>query len=324
MKAKTIFLISLFSFFVFANLYSLDTLSCKYFPLHLGNIYFYKLIHTGSEGPPPVSYNDTTYKYSRITDIRIINNKLYYYCTNIPISGFLYNYYLRYDSTDGNLKKYDSSATSCDFERTLYDLSSNIYDSLGNYCISLINFDFQICDSISEVICFGFQTIKKSFYCNRSLGNSNSNCNIKLAKGFGTYYMASNSSYSAPGHSGSSHYYYFLLGAKINGTIYGDTNAPTSIRHINCELPSSFSLSQNYPNPFNPTTNIKYQIKESGIVTLKIFDILGKEIETLVNEKQSPGTYEVNWDAGKYSSGIYFCKLIYGDYSKTKKIILFK
>jgi len=97
-------------------------------------------------------------------------------------------------------------------------------------------------------------------------------------------------------------------------------------------LPSSSSLSQNYPNPFNPTTSIKYQIKKlssphalSGeLVQLKIYDILGKEIETLVNEKQSPGTYEVNWDGSIYPSGVYFYKLSTGDFTETKKMVLLK
>jgi photosystem II stability/assembly factor-like uncharacterized protein len=96
------------------------------------------------------------------------------------------------------------------------------------------------------------------------------------------------------------------------------------IKKISNNLPSSFYLSQNYPNPFNPSTNIKYQIKENAIVTLRIYDILGKEIETLVNQKQSPGTYEVNWDGSNYPSGVYFYKLTAGDFTETKKMILLK
>jgi len=105
-----------------------------------------------------------------------------------------------------------------------------------------------------------------------------------------------------------------------------------SIKDISTPLPSSFSLFQNYPNPFNPTTSIKYQIKKlssphalSGeLVQLKIYDILGKVIETLVNEKQSPGTYEVTWDGSNYPSGVYFYKLTAGDFVETKKMILIK
>jgi photosystem II stability/assembly factor-like uncharacterized protein len=103
------------------------------------------------------------------------------------------------------------------------------------------------------------------------------------------------------------------------------------IRQISEIIPAKYSLSQNYPNPFNPSTNIKYQItRHSGsstdnkYVTLKVFDILGKEIVTIVNEKQSPGIYEVNWDASQYPSGVYFYRLVTDGFTDTKKMILLK
>jgi hypothetical protein len=89
-------------------------------------------------------------------------------------------------------------------------------------------------------------------------------------------------------------------------------------------IPSSFKLFQNYPNPFNPVTNIKYQIAKSSFVKLTIYDLLGREIAVLVNEKLSPGIFEVNWDGSNYSSGIYFYKLVSGDFSETKKLVLMK
>jgi photosystem II stability/assembly factor-like uncharacterized protein len=96
------------------------------------------------------------------------------------------------------------------------------------------------------------------------------------------------------------------------------------IKKISEETPSSFSLSQNYPNPFNPTTSIKYSVSGIQNVKLVIYDILGKEIETLVNEKQSPSAYEVTFDGSKYASGIYFYTLIAGEYKETKKLVLLK
>ncbi|MBI5401888.1 MAG: SBBP repeat-containing protein [Ignavibacteriae bacterium] len=101
-------------------------------------------------------------------------------------------------------------------------------------------------------------------------------------------------------------------------------NQPTGIRQISNELPNTFHLEQNYPNPFNSSTIIRFQIKDSRFITLKVYDIMGREIETLVNERQKPGEYEVSFDADKLSSGIYFCKLIAGEYSETKKMILLK
>ncbi|MEI7811356.1 MAG: T9SS type A sorting domain-containing protein, partial [Ignavibacteria bacterium] len=87
---------------------------------------------------------------------------------------------------------------------------------------------------------------------------------------------------------------------------------------------SSYSVSQNYPNPFNPTTNIKYSIAKSGIVSLKIFDVIGKEVAVLVNQYQTAGTYHVQFDASHLSSGIYFYKLQSGDFTSVNKMMLIK
>ena len=85
-----------------------------------------------------------------------------------------------------------------------------------------------------------------------------------------------------------------------------------------------FALSQNYPNPFNPSTTIRYDILNSGIVTLKIYDILGREVKTLVNQYENGGTYDVNFDASNFSSGVYFYQLRAGSFISTKKMILLK
>jgi len=97
------------------------------------------------------------------------------------------------------------------------------------------------------------------------------------------------------------------------------------INNISTEIPDGFKLYQNYPNPFNPSTNIKYQIRNKCSVTLKVFDLLGKEIATLINEKQAPGTYEVSFDGSTLPSGVYFYSL-YSDGVKmdTKKLLLLK
>jgi len=89
-------------------------------------------------------------------------------------------------------------------------------------------------------------------------------------------------------------------------------------------LPTEFSLEQNYPNPFNPSTKIKYSIPQSSNVVIKVFDILGNEIETLVNEEKQTGTYEITWYAENLPSGIYFYRLHAGDFVETKKMILMK
>lgn len=96
------------------------------------------------------------------------------------------------------------------------------------------------------------------------------------------------------------------------------------VKPISSEVPERFMLYQNYPNPFNPSTSIKYQVKSITHIKLVIFDILGKEIETLVNEKQSPGTYEVSWDGTNYPSGVYYYRLSAENFNETKKMVLLK
>jgi hypothetical protein len=92
-------------------------------------------------------------------------------------------------------------------------------------------------------------------------------------------------------------------------------------------LPKVFKLYQNYPNPFNPVTKIKYDIPEKNNnvpVKLMIYDLLGREVEILVNETKQPGSYEAIWNAGKYSSGVYFYRLIAGKYTEVKRMVIVK
>jgi len=99
---------------------------------------------------------------------------------------------------------------------------------------------------------------------------------------------------------------------------------PIGVEHQGENNPEEFALHQNYPNPFNPTTTIKYQIPELSLVTLKVFDVLGSEITTLVNEEKPVGSYEVNFNASSLPSGIYFYKLQAGSFVETKKMMLMK
>jgi hypothetical protein len=89
-------------------------------------------------------------------------------------------------------------------------------------------------------------------------------------------------------------------------------------------VPKNFELTQNYPNPFNPSTTIEYSIPKDAIVSLKIYDVLGKEVATLVNDQKSAGTYILNWNASNFSSGLYFYRLTAGEFTETKKMFLVK
>ena len=100
------------------------------------------------------------------------------------------------------------------------------------------------------------------------------------------------------------------------GTLSVDDNENISLKN--------FQLEQNYPNPFNPTTVIRYQLPITSDVTIKVFNILGKEITTLVNEELSTGEHEVTFNATEFPSGIYFYQLRSGNYIETKKMIYLK
>ncbi len=89
-------------------------------------------------------------------------------------------------------------------------------------------------------------------------------------------------------------------------------------------VPKEYGLSQNYPNPFNPATTINYQLPEKNHVTLRIYDILGNLVKTLVDGEQEPGYYHITWNAGALASGVYIYRLMSGSFSSTKKLILLK
>jgi photosystem II stability/assembly factor-like uncharacterized protein len=117
----------------------------------------------------------------------------------------------------------------------------------------------------------------------------------------------------------------YIYAATLGGGVYRyDVNNISSVHSSDLEAPALFELKQNYPNPFNPSTVINYQLPVSGDVTLKVYDVLGNEIATLVNEEKPAGSYEVEFNASELSSGIYFYKLQAGDFVETKKMILLK
>ena len=108
----------------------------------------------------------------------------------------------------------------------------------------------------------------------------------------------------------------YKTGEPVNVTGVDESGRPN--------LPKTFSLEQNYPNPFNPSTKIKYQIPNSGYVSLKIYDVLGEQVASMINKEQPAGSYEINFDASKLTSGIYFYQLKAGNNIQIKKMMLLK
>jgi hypothetical protein len=98
----------------------------------------------------------------------------------------------------------------------------------------------------------------------------------------------------------------------------------TSVRQVPAQLPERFALYQNYPNPFNPSTSISFNLPLKSFVSLKVFDIMGREVATLVNEELSAGSHLQQWNVANMSSGVYFYRIQTGLLTETKKLLLLK
>ncbi len=117
---------------------------------------------------------------------------------------------------------------------------------------------------------------------------------------------------------------YIFAGTESAGIWKRPLSEIVNVMPINSEIPSKFSLSQNYPNPFNPSTTIRYNLPRSGSVKLAVFDVMGREVETLVNERQAAGSYEATFDGSGFASGVYFYRLTAEGYRETRKMFLVK
>jgi hypothetical protein len=291
-----------------------DTTSIKYMPLHVGDFWVYNGLNTFLGGQFSFMAK-TTVLFSRN-----VNSHIYYYLSSS--GGMLFTGYCRTDSTTGSLYNYDStgSCTNYPMERLVDSLAAIVSDTTKNCGVGAY-----ICTAIQSKTIFGENTFEKKFgysYTNPPpFGGGSYQKSFVKNYGF-LYYTAS--SYGGGGYGTTT---LNLKGCRINGVVYGDTSL-TGINQIGIEVPSSYSLSQNYPNPFNPATKIRFDIPGGERITdnvqLIIYDILGREVAKLVNEQLAPGTYSVDFDGTNFPSGIYFYRLIAGNYNEIKKMLLLK
>jgi hypothetical protein len=227
-------------------------------------------------------------------------------------------HYLRYDADSGYCMGYNSYDSACNYENRLYKLTAVLNETCGGQC-GQYNIQ-KHCIAIKDTTVFGLQSRVKRFHINWG-GTNGCSFETFFVKDIGvTQYIYF---YYDLGPDMTSTTTYTLIGAFVNGVKYGDTNT-VGIKPISSSVPDKFKLYQNYPNPFNPTTIIRFQIKDSRFVMLKVHDVIGREVATLINEKLQPGTYEVQFSGDKLSSGIYIYRLSAGDYVETKKMMLIK
>lgn len=141
---------------------------------------------------------------------------------------------------------------------------------------------------------------------------------IAFIAGHGTTTEPKNYSFIDDEHSGGKYFF------RLKQIDYDGTFSYSNIVEADVSVPGKFSLEQNYPNPFNPLTKIKFVIPELSVVTLKVYDLLGNEVASLINEQKEPGFYEVEFNASHLGSGVYFYRLRAGSLVASKKMILLK
>jgi hypothetical protein len=286
-----------------------DSTAAKYLPLQVGNTWVYRGTARGGfmEGR---SYQ--TYKITHVLDT--LGERYYSLQVRVVmISGTLQSGVwqlstpVRIDSV--SMKVYKFQSYCMNNEMPTDSLNGRLYDTIRT-CPS-IPYANSVCTDTSLYNIFGNNYPSKKFIEFQGPGYS-----TIYVKGIGIVY--SSYGYSMNNSQDS------LRGCVINGVLYGDTSTLVGIKQISSQVPNDFSLSQNYPNPFNPTTHFEFQIADFGLVRLTVYDLLGKEIQTLVNEQFSPGTYEVDFDGSSLPSGVYYYKLETDSFTETKKMVLIK
>jgi len=226
----------------------------------------------------------------------------YYHTTNDKVQYFNLPYYLK------------MSKVSFGIVATLADLTQIVPVELLAFTASVRNSEVDLLwSTATELNNMGFEI-------ERSIDGQDNFVTVGFVVGKGSSTEINYYSFTDhPQLSGVNQLYYRLKQVDFDGTFsYSD------VVNVSYEVPAEFVLSQNYPNPFNPSTRINYFVPQESFVSIKVYDFLGREVTTLVNESKTIGSYEIVFDASNLTSGTYFYTMIAGNYSDTKKMILIK
>lgn len=291
-----------------------DTLleAMKYYPLHDGNYWEYMDYYLNII---PYEEDSSFYSIQVTGDTILSNNKHYKILTrrDIPFNGYISRIYERIDSSTACIYRYSTDTLFSDneylFDSLLAEPGDTFTGSFWGHSFGGGNFFQTVClDEYQDTI-WNFATAFKDFQDESDIPA----VTYTLAKGLG---FTGGSAWELSYWSTTLRY------AEINGNEYG--TQITSIDNIKYDQPENYFLYQNYPNPFNPVTSIECSIPHSGLVTIKVYDILGNEIRTLVNEEKTTGRYSISFDGSDLASGIYFYVLRSKDFIQSKKMLLLK
>ncbi len=278
----------------------------NFYPLAIGNKWIYDE-STVVYDPYPNYYHSILVK-EVLGDTIAPNGKHYFILNDETLweSSLLE----RVDSSDGKVYRYYEDTTLTENEYVAYDLLAEVGDTISSFRMGFNTVMFTTMYAETTFEKWGLTKPKKIFEeytlhppifsITKDIGLDS----IYFYFDFGDTYIT-------------------LKGCIIDGVVYGDTTT-VGVEDEEIPIANEFTLEQNYPNPFNPTTNIKFRIAKFGFVNLKVFDILGNEIITLVNEEKPAGEYEVDFNATGLPSGIYFYQIKSGNFIETKKMILLK
>lgn len=302
---------------------SADTNAHKYFPLNAGNIfvYDYYFVHVSPTNPSSQSGTKAIY----VSAPMFYNGKRYFSITGLPfINNTATLGFFRTDTITGSLMNYNPN-NNCPYYH--FEVITDSLGALTGDTVRSCNLvsSVSFCTNITETNIFGTISNLKKFTKVAGGPNYSHSYYREYAKNWGLFFCKAIERYSSS-ISYSDTTYYRLKGCVLNGVLYGDTTQipVTSITQVNNIVPENYSVSQIYPNPFNPSTSIQFAIPNKSNVKLTVYDALGKELGILVNESLNPGSYNYEWNASGFTSGVYFYRLEANDFTETKRMVLIK
>jgi hypothetical protein len=289
-----------------------------YYPLNVGNKWIYD--YTWYETPLIVHSPDIFLRTVTDEVIKPNGKKYFEIKEKYILMGLENTVFERVDTTEGKVYRYEEFCPGSEqfIDDLLGEAGDSTYAARFGYCLERPPTVFASEQSFSK---WGISGIERIYTYVELLSATHS---LVSEVGLNSFTLSDDNGEKV----------YQLKGILRDGIVYGDTSLIVGINSENALIPAGFKLFQNYPNPFNPRTKIRFEIPVTnsplsggaggGFVTLKVYDVLGNEVETLVNEYKPAGSYEVEFNAKNLPSGVYFYQLKVGDFIQSKKMLLIR